>query len=202
MFDRFTDRARKVMGYARQASDRLKHDHIGTEHILLGLVEEGSGVAVEVLKNLDIDPERVRMEVEKRVKCGPEAGTIGQMPFTKRARKVLDYAVEEARGMGHKYIGTEHLLLGLLREKEGKAVEILTSLGVQIEDVRCEVLKLLGSEPGAQKTSLKEMAQEVGHWHAEAEGAGDSYLAARLRYLLDYLRERTGEEGGSSDSPG
>ncbi len=98
MFDKFTDRARKVMGYARQEAERFNHDYIGTEHVLLGLVKEGSGVAANVLENLEIDLEKLRAEVEKRVKQGPDTGTMGQLPFTQRAKKVLDYAIEEYLG--------------------------------------------------------------------------------------------------------
>jgi ATP-dependent Clp protease ATP-binding subunit ClpC len=150
MFDRFTDRARKVMGYARQEAERFNHDYIGTEHVLLGLIKEGSGVAANVLENLEIDLEKVRLEVEKRVKAGPETGTMGQLPFSPRARKVLDYAVEEAKNLGHKYVGTEHLLLGLLREEEGKAAEVLIGLGVKLDEVRREVMELLGAETDAE----------------------------------------------------
>jgi ATP-dependent Clp protease ATP-binding subunit ClpC len=150
MFDRFTDRARKVMGYARQEAERFNHDYIGTEHILLGLVKEGSGVAANVLENLDIDLEKLRLEVEKRVKHGPDTGTMGQLPFTKRARRVLDLAVEEAKGLGHKYVGTEHLLLGLLRDEEGKAAEVLQALGLRLEEVRREVMELLGADAAAE----------------------------------------------------
>ena len=103
MFDRFTDRARKVMGLARQEAQRLNHEYIGTEHILLGLVQEGSGVAANVLKNLDIDLSKVRKEVEKMVKTGPSMVTMGQLPFTPRAKKVLEFAMSEARRMGLEY---------------------------------------------------------------------------------------------------
>ena len=144
MFDRFTDRARKVMGLARQEAQRLNHEYIGTEHILLGLVQEGSGVAANVLKNLDIDLRKVRLEVEKLVKSGPEMVTMGKLPQTPRAKKVLEYAIEEARNLNHNYVGTEHILLGLLREHEGVAAQVLMNLGLKLEDVREEVLNLLG----------------------------------------------------------
>src|SRR4029453_1373128 len=147
MFDRFTDRARKVMGLARQEAQRLNHEYIGTEHILLGLVQEGSGVAANVLKNLDIDLKKIRQEVEKLVKAGPSMVTMGQLPFTPRAKKVLELALEEASNLGHTYIGTEHLLLGLIRENEGIAAQVLRNLKVKLEDVRDEVLELLGAEP-------------------------------------------------------
>lgn len=145
MFDRFTDRARKIMGFARQEADRLGHDYIGSEHILLGLVKEGSGVAANVLENLDVDLEKVRTEVESEVKRGP-GSPKGQVPFSPRAKKVLEYAMEEARGLDHNYVGSEHLLLGLLRDEEGVACRVLKSLGVIVEDVRQEVMELLGVE--------------------------------------------------------
>ncbi len=144
MFERFTDRARKVMQLANQEAQRFNHEYIGTEHILLGLVKEGSGVAANVLKNLDIDLRKVRSEVEKLVQAGPEMVTIGKLPQTPRAKKVIDYSIEEARNLNHNYVGTEHLLLGLLREQEGVAAQVLMNLGLKLEDVREEVLNLLG----------------------------------------------------------
>ena len=155
MFDRFTDRARKVMGLARQEAQRLNHEYIGTEHILLGLVQEGSGVAANVLKNLDIDLKKIRQEVEKLVKTGPSMVTMGQLPFTPRAKKVLELALEEASTLGHNYIGTEHILLGLIREKDGKAAKVLTNLGVKLEQVREEVLEFLGAESPSQEQTEK-----------------------------------------------
>jgi ATP-dependent Clp protease ATP-binding subunit ClpC len=146
MFDRFTDRARKVMQLARQEATRFNHDAIGTEHILLGLVQEGSGVAATVLRNLNVDLSKIRHEVEKIVRSGPTMVTMGQIPFTPKAKKVLELAVEEARQLGHNYIGTEHLLLGLLREQEGKAADVLMSLGLKLEEVREEVLEFLGAD--------------------------------------------------------
>src|SRR6476646_11870961 len=145
MFDRFSDRARKVMSFARQEAERFNHDYIGTEHVLLGLVKEGSGVAANVLENLEVDLEKVRLEVEKLVKPAPDVVTIGQLPFTPRAKKVLEFAIDEARALDHNYVGTEHLLLGLLREQEGLAAQVLMNLGLKLEDVREEVLNLLGN---------------------------------------------------------
>ncbi len=113
MYERFTDRARKVMALANQEAQRFNHEYIGTEHILLGLVKEGSGVGATVLKNLDIDLRKVRLEVEKLVKSGPDMVTMGKLPQTPRAKKVIEYAIEEARNLGHNYVGTEHLLLGI-----------------------------------------------------------------------------------------
>ncbi len=146
MFDKFTDRARKVMALAREEAKRFNHEYIGTEHILLGLVKEGSGVAANVLQNLDIDLKKIRLEIEKIVQTGPDLVSVGQLPFTPRVKKVLEYAIEEARAMGHNYIGTEHQLLGLLREQEGVAAQVLLNLGVKLEDVREEVVELLGAE--------------------------------------------------------
>ena len=147
MFDRFTDRAKKVMNLARQEAQRFNHEYLGTEHILLGLVQEGSGVAANVLKNMGIDLDRIRSEVEKLVKTGPSMVTMGQLPFTPRAKKVLELSMEEASNLGHNYIGTEHLLLGLIKENEGIAAKVLTNLGVKLEDVREEVLEFLGADP-------------------------------------------------------
>ena len=155
MFDKFTDRARKVMALAREEAKRFNHEYIGTEHILLGLVKEGSGVAANVLQNLDIDLKKIRLEIEKIVQTGPDLVSVGQLPFTPRVKKVLEYAIEEARAMGHNYIGTEHQLLGLLREQEGVAAQVLLNLGLKLDDVREEVIELLGAE-SAENVKEKE----------------------------------------------
>ncbi len=145
MFERFTDRARKVMALANQEAQRFNHEYIGTEHILLGLVKEGSGVGANVLKNLNVDLRKVRLEVEKLVKSGPDMVTMGKLPQTPRAKKVIEFAIEEARTLNHNYVGTEHLLLGLLREHEGVAAQVLMNLGLKLDEVREEVLDLLGA---------------------------------------------------------
>ncbi|MHC4898450.1 MAG: ATP-dependent Clp protease ATP-binding subunit [Planctomycetota bacterium] len=150
MFDRFTDRAKKVMSFARQEAQKFNHEYIGTEHILLGLVQEGSGVAANVLKNMDIDLEKIRHEVEKIVKTGPSMVTMGQLPFTPRAKKVLELSMEEASALSHNYIGTEHLLLGLIKENEGIAAQVLMNLNVKLDEVREEVLEFLGASDSAQ----------------------------------------------------
>ncbi len=144
MYERFTDRARKVMQLANQEAQRFNHEYIGTEHVLLGLIKEGSGVAANVLKNLDIDLRKIRLEVEKLVQSGPDMVTMGKLPQTPRAKKVIEYSMEEARNLNHNYVGTEHILLGLLREQEGVAAQVLMNLGLKLEDVREEVLNLLG----------------------------------------------------------
>jgi len=164
MFERFTDRARKVMALANQEAQRFNHEYIGTEHILLGLVKEGSGVGANVLKNLDVDLRKVRLEVEKLVKSGPDMVTMGKLPQTPRAKKVIEYAIEEARNLNHNYVGTEHLLLGLLREQEGVAAQVLMNLGLKLEEVREEVLNLLGAgveEEGAPPGGLPEPGKKT-----------------------------------------
>ncbi len=145
MYERFTDRARKVMQLANQEAQRFNHEYIGTEHMLLGLVKEGTGVAANVLKNLDVDLRKIRLEVEKLVQSGPEMITMGKLPQTPRAKKVIEYSMEEARNLNHNFVGTEHILLGLLREQEGVAAQVLMNLGLKLEEVREEVLNLLGN---------------------------------------------------------
>lgn len=144
MFDRFTDRARKVMQLANQEAHRFNYRFIGTEHILLGLVKEGTGVGAHVLKNQGISLPALRAEVEKSVLSAPEAPVPGRLPQTPRARKVVEYAIEEARQLNHNYLGTEHLLLGLLRERDGVAARILTGRRIKLEATRKGVLKLIG----------------------------------------------------------
>ncbi|MCA9096465.1 MAG: NDP-hexose 4-ketoreductase, partial [Planctomycetaceae bacterium] len=153
MYERFTDRARKVMQLANQEAQRFNHEYIGTEHILLGLVKEGSGVAANVLKNLDIDLRKIRTEVEKIVQAGPDMVTMGKLPQTPRAKKVIEYSMEEARQLNHNYVGTEHILLGLLREQEGVAAQVLMNLGLKLEDVREEVLNLLGHDVASAEST-------------------------------------------------
>jgi ATP-dependent Clp protease ATP-binding subunit ClpC len=156
MFDRFTERARKVIALAREEAGRLGHDYIGTEHLLLGLIREGGGVAAAVLENLNVDLERVRLEVEKLVVMGGGTLTLGEVPFTPRAKKVLELSVEEAQNLGHNYIGTEHLLLGLIREGEGVAAKVMEGLGVKLEKAREITINLLGGNvPRAAQAPAK-----------------------------------------------
>src|SRR5438270_8189088 len=154
-FDRFTERARKVLTLAQEEAQRFNHNYIGTEHLLLGLVREGEGVAAKVLSNLGIKVANVRSAVEHIIGRG-ERQVMGEIGLTPRAKKVIELAVDEARRLGHHYIGTEHLLLGLIREGEGIAAGVLESLGADLEKVRSEVVKVLtqtGSSPtqGFQK---------------------------------------------------
>jgi ATP-dependent Clp protease ATP-binding subunit ClpC len=146
MFDKFTDRARKVIALARQEAERLNNDYIGTEHVLMGLIKEGSGVASNILENLSIDPDKVLYEIEKIVQPGTNMVTMGQLPFTPRTKKMLEYSLEEMRNLGHNYIGTEHLLLGLIRENDSEAAQVMISMGIELDKVRREVLKILGAE--------------------------------------------------------
>ena len=144
MSNRFTERAQRVILIAQEEAKRLNHDYVGTEHILLGLIALGEGVAAQVLANLGVDLRRVRSEIEKIVGTGDNVMLLGEIPFTPRSKKVLEYAVEEAQHMGHSYVGTEHLLLGLIREEEGVAARVLENLGLRLDVVREEVLNLLG----------------------------------------------------------
>jgi ATP-dependent Clp protease ATP-binding subunit ClpC len=146
MYERFTDRVRKVIHLARQEAIRLHHDYIGTEHLLLGLLKEGEGVAAIVLTNLGLNLDDVRRAVEHAVGEGSETITLGEIPYNQEARQALNYAVEEARSLNHSYVGTEHLLLGLLREEQGIACQVLQSLGIDIEVVRSEAIRLLSGE--------------------------------------------------------
>ncbi len=191
MFDRFTDRARKVMNLAKSEAQRLNHEYIGTEHILLGLVQEGSGVAANVLRQMGIDLKRIRAEVEKLVKGSATMVPMGNLPFTPRAKKVLELSLEEASQLGHNYIGTEHLLLGLIKESEGIAARVLTNLGVKLEDVREEVLEFLGAPQGGEEIDEERGGEEAeGGEAAPRSGKGKTpALNAFGRDLTKLARE-------------
>jgi len=145
MFNRFTERARKVILLAKEEAKRFNHDYIGTEHILLGLVREGEGVAAVVLQKMGLSLQQIRLEIEKIVKPGPSTVISGDIPFTPKAKKAIELSGEEARSLGHNYIGTEHILLGLIREGEGVASQVLMNMGVDLDKVRRETVELLGS---------------------------------------------------------
>ena len=142
----FTDRVRTVLSMAREEAIRLQHDYVGTEHILLGLIKEGDGVAAAVLTKLNVDLDQIHERVEEAVRKGKATIALGELPYTSRAKKVLEFAMAEARELNHSYVGTEHLLLGLLREEKGIAAQVLNSLGVTLEETRAETLKVLGSD--------------------------------------------------------
>jgi len=143
MFERFTDRARRVVVLAQEEAKMLNHNYIGTEHILLGLIHEGEGVAAKALESLDISLEAVREQVQEIIGQGQQAPT-GHIPFTPRAKKVLELSLREALQLGHNYIGTEHILLGLIREGEGVAAQVLVKLGADLNRVRQQVILALG----------------------------------------------------------
>jgi len=192
MYERFTDRARKVMQLANQEAQRFNHEYIGTEHILLGLVKEGSGVAANVLKNLDVDLRKIRLEVEKLVQSGPEMVTIGKLPQTPRAKKVIEYSMEEARNLNHNYVGTEHILLGLLREQEGVAAQVLMNLGLKLEDVREEVLNLLGhGMEGAEGSSERGGREGTAGAAGGAEGTSSKSSKSKTPALDSFGRDLT-----------
>lgn len=161
MFNRFTERARKILVLAKEEARRFNHDYIGTEHMLLGLIREGEGVACAVLQNLGVDLDRIRIEIEKLISPGSVAAVLGDIPFTPRAKKALELAAEEARSLGHNYIGTEHIFLGLLREEEGIASQVLFSLGVDLKRVKDEIFSLLGgvSTSGSTGTGAQPLSK-------------------------------------------
>jgi hypothetical protein len=159
MFERFTDRARRVIVLAQEEARLLDHDYIGTEHILLGLLREREGVAAKALQSLDISLEAVRAEVEQVIGRGQT--TPGpQIPFTPRSKKVLELSLREARSLGHDYIGTEHILLGLIREGEGVAAQVLVELGADLPSVRQQVIQLLSGEPVEQAAVGRRVVRE------------------------------------------
>ncbi|MCF6191940.1 MAG: hypothetical protein L3J76_02235, partial [Candidatus Hydrothermae bacterium] len=151
--DRFTERAKRVLSLAREEAIRLMHNYIGTEHILLGLSRVGEGVAAMVLTSLGLDLQELRRAVEEAAPPGHTAITLGEIPLNASARRSINYAFEEARKLGHNYVGTEHLLLGLLRENRGLAARILVQMGVDLDIVRVEILKILGRN---QETGQRE----------------------------------------------
>src|SRR5690349_13158581 len=151
-FDKFTERAKKVLSLAQEEAQRFQHNYIGTEHILLGLVREGEGVAAKVLSNLGIELKRVRNAVESLVGRGDRI-VLGEIGLTPRAKLVIELAVDEAKRLNHHYIGTEHLLLGLIREREGIASRTLESLGVKLENVRTQIIQVLSQASVAHETS-------------------------------------------------
>ncbi|MGK7346552.1 MAG: ATP-dependent Clp protease ATP-binding subunit [Candidatus Nitrospinota bacterium M3_3B_026] len=151
MFKRFTERARKVIILAREEAEKNQHEYLGTEHLLLGVLKDAGGVAIAVLQRLGVDLKQVRLEVERNLPASSNTLIIGDIPFTSRAKKVLEYSVEEARSMGHSYIGTEHLLLGLVREKDGVGARVLNNLGITYADIREQTINLLREPAAAQE---------------------------------------------------
>ncbi len=204
MFERFTDRARKVLTWANEEAVRLNQDHVGTEHLLLGLIAQSPGVAMTVLKDLGIDPRTVRGEVEKLMIRGSTATIVGKLPQTPSAQRVIELAIHEARGFNHSYVGTEHVLLGLVGEQNGVAARVLTALGLQIDRVRATVTEVLGvGRPPASPTepldplesykddpTVKHLLRFLETYKAEmqsAAGVGDHNRVAKLQKLLSDL---------------
>src|SRR5256714_2993919 len=166
----FTPRAQQVLALARKEADRFNHNFVGTEHLLLGLIKLGQGVAVNVLQKLGLDLETVRMEVEKQVGTGPDQKMIGNIPYTPRVKKVLALAAKEAKALNHTYVGTEHILLGLLREGDGVAARVLKNLDVDIEQTRQEILKELDPNFSAQEEQPSASAEASEKAPAERKG--------------------------------
>jgi len=191
MFNRFTERARKVIILAKEEAKRFNHDYIGTEHILLGLIREGEGVAAVVLQKLGVNLQQIRMEIEKIVKPGPPTVVSGDIPFTPTAKKVIELSSEEARSLGHNYIGTEHILLGLIREGEGVASQVLVNLGLDLGKVREEIAELLGSnmQPGFGAAPQLGQAQAAGHAPHQKAGSKTPALDAFGRNLTQLARD-------------
>jgi len=207
----FTDRVRKVLQMAREEAARLHHEYVGTEHILLGLIREGEGVAAAVLTNLNVDLEDIQQKIEETVKKGKAAAAAGpDLPYTSRAKKVLELAMSEARELNHSYVGTEHLLLGLLREEKGIAAQVLTDAGVNLEQARAETLRLLGSEmpstapaggaaaqPAAPKSEKKSKTPALDHFCRDltqlaAEGSLDPTIGRQkeIERVMEILSRR------------
>jgi ATP-dependent Clp protease ATP-binding subunit ClpA len=204
VFERFTERARQVVVLAQEEATALKHNYIGTEHILLGLLREEEGLAARVLESLDITVEEVRAQVARIVGEGEEAGT-GMVPFTPRAKKVLELALREALSLGHNYIGSEHILLGLVRENQGVAARILLDFDADAEKVRNEIIRKLGGpraalDPGQRRALEQELARVRGQ-KEEALDAQDLERAANLRDFERKLEAKLGEHVTASVRP-
>ncbi|HEY9509735.1 MAG TPA: ATP-dependent Clp protease ATP-binding subunit, partial [Verrucomicrobiae bacterium] len=185
----FTPRAQQVLALARKEADRFNHNFVGTEHLLLGLIKLGQGVAVNVLQKMGLDLETVRMEVEKQVGTGPDQKMIGNIPYTPRVKKVLALAAKEAKALNHTYVGTEHILLGLLREGDGVAARVLKNLDVDIEQTRQEILKELDPNFAAQEESAA--AAGGGEGPAEKPSASEKKGEVKTPALKAFGRDLT-----------
>jgi ATP-dependent Clp protease ATP-binding subunit ClpA len=216
MFERFTDRARRVVVLAQEEARLLNHDYVGTEHLLLGMIAEGQGVAATALESLGIRLEAVRAQVEEVIGQGQQAPS-GHIPFTPRAKTVLELSLREAKQLGHDYIGTEHLLLGLVREGEGVAAQVLVKLGADLSRVRQQVIQLLSGYAGGREAAaemrpvpvpvpeeLREAGEQLAEVRRQKEAAieaQDFDRAAALRDAEEELlaglaaREREGTAG-------
>jgi ATP-dependent Clp protease ATP-binding subunit ClpA len=190
MFERFTDRARRVVVLAQEEARLLNHDYIGTEHILLGLIHEGEGVAAQALQSLGISLAAVRSQVDSIIGQGME-GPAGHIPITPRAKKVMELSLRESLQLGHNYIGTEHLLLGLIREGEGVAAQVLVKLGAGLDRVRAAVIRLLQSYQG----------ESLEHVGLRTTMAGMGRLSQDAAEAMDMARSIAGKMGHDSVQP-
>ena len=186
MFERFTDRARRVVVLAQEEARMLNHNYIGTEHILLGLIHEGEGVAAKALESLGISLEAVRQQVEEIIGQGQQAPS-GHIPFTPRAKKVLELSLREALQLGHNYIGTEHILLGLIREGEGVAAQVLVRLGADLNRVRQQVIKLVHQDASSGQPVEAERRLRGGSYELRGPGPG-GWETEVVPVLADILR--------------
>ena len=184
MFERFTDRARRVVVLAQEEARMLSHNYIGTEHILLGLIHEGEGVAAKALESLDISLEAVRAQVEEIIGQGQQAPS-GHIPFTPRAKKVLELSLREALQLGHNYIGTEHILLGLIREGEGVAAQVLVKLGADLNRVRQQVIQLLSGYQGKETPGCRHRSRGLALVVLVLDQFGRNLTQARAKDKLD-----------------
>jgi ATP-dependent Clp protease ATP-binding subunit ClpA len=193
MFERFSDRARRVVVLAQDEARMLNHNYIGTEHILLGLIHEGDGVAAKALESLGISLDAVRQQVEEIIGQGQQAPS-GQIPYTRRAKKVLELSLREALALGHNYIGTEHILLGLIREGDGVAAQVLVALGCDLNRVRQRVIQLLHGRQGKQAPKLRSAGMRPGRARGRMRGLGaEIYERAELIVSqLSAIEQRVG----------
>ena len=194
----FTERVRKVLAMAREEAARLHHEYVGTEHILLGLIREGEGVAAAVLQNLNVDLDEIQQKIEDTVKKGKAAQATGpDLPYTSRAKKVLELAMAEARELNHSYVGTEHLLLGVLREDDAVAAPILHSHGVKLDGVRVAIDTMLAESPpvpGSPEEAARHVGREIDQLKASLDSlaalSADSSEAREIRLRIrDRLEE-------------
>lgn len=185
----YTPRAQQVLALARKEADRYNHNFVGTEHLLLGLIKLGQGTAVTVLQRMGLNLELVRAEVEARVRPGPDLKMVGNIPYTPRVKKVLALAAKEATALNHSYVGTEHLVLGLLREGDGVAHDVLVKFGVDVEQTREQILDVLDPMGSARRETTKEPRSETGGSTLNSQG---DFIDTSKRYDI-YCSERNQE---------
>jgi ATP-dependent Clp protease ATP-binding subunit ClpA len=195
----FTERVRKVLAMAREEATRLRHEYVGTEHILLGLVREGEGVAATVLQNLGVDLDELKVSIEEIVKRGKADAVGPDLPYTSRAKKVLELSMKQARELNHAYVGTEHLLLGLIDEEKGIAAQVLSTFGVTLDKAVVETVNILGSEraPSEQESSVK---HRFGR-RRESAGISGSAVSQRIRDVMREAEDVATECGANELKP-